>query len=137
HPWFPFAGPSATATDPNPPRLRRFRIDDTELVEDESGMPSAVATPSAQTGSRSPLEGHGTFIAGLIRQGCPEADILSIPVMDNDGLAEESEILNALLALFKRHAYGQDNNVPEDVIDVLSLSLGYYAEDDSYRSGPI
>ncbi len=88
------------------------------------------------TGERKQFEGHGTFIAGLIRQGCPEATILSIPIMDDDGVAEESDVLEALTLLLSRHIAGQHNGVPRDVIDVLSLSVGYYAEDSSYLSSP-
>ena len=37
-----------------------------------------------------PFFGHGTFIAGLIRQICPDADILSIKMMGTDGIVEEA-----------------------------------------------
>jgi subtilisin family serine protease len=83
------------------------------------------------------LHGHATFIAGLVRQGCPEATILSIPVMGEDGQVDEADILDVLEALLDRHVHGQTSHHPEDCIDVLSLSLGYYAEDRTYTSGPV
>ena len=83
------------------------------------------------------LQGHATFIAGLIRQGCPEATIVSIPVMGDDGVVDESVMLDVLQALLDRHVHGQDQGVEADVVDVLSLSLGYYAEDRTYTSGPV
>ena len=89
------------------------------------------------TGDRQSLEGHGTFIAGLIRQGCPEAVIMSVPVMGNDGLAEEGDILAALNALLRRHVDAQEGERPDEVVDVLSLSMGYYAEGEDYETSPI
>ncbi|GAA2747099.1 S8 family serine peptidase [Terrabacter aerolatus] len=106
---------------------------------DPSATPSAtppitVPAPSEPVGL---LQGHATFIAGLVRQGCPEATILSIPVMGDDGIVDESVMLDVLQALLDRHVHGQDNDDPSEVVDVLSLSLGYYAEDSSYTSGPV
>ena len=40
--------------------------------------------------------GHGTFIAGLIRQQCPDADILAMRIMAGDGVVPESDVLDAL-----------------------------------------
>jgi subtilisin family serine protease len=124
HPWF---------TDPK--RVVRLGVSDGQLVPNEQAV---APTPlNLLTGERSRLEGHGTFIAGLIRQGCPEAIILSIPVMNDEGVAEEGDVLDALTALLARHLEGQASGRPEDCIDVLSLSLGYYAEDRTYKHGPV
>lgn len=83
------------------------------------------------------LAGHATFIAGLVRQGCPEATILSIPVMGDDGVVDEGHLLDVLEALLQRHEEGQAGGPVSDVVDVLSLSMGYYAEDDQFDSGPV
>jgi subtilisin family serine protease len=72
--------------------------------------------------------GHGTFIAGLIRQTCPDANILAIRVMYGDGAVAEGDLLKALNRLTIRQAIAQDRNRPELLVDVLSLSLGYYHE---------
>uniref|UniRef100_UPI0032218E4A S8/S53 family peptidase n=1 Tax=Intrasporangium sp. TaxID=1925024 RepID=UPI0032218E4A len=124
HPWF---------TDPK--RVLRLAVSDGELVPDEA---AAAPTPmNLLTGEAPPVQGHGTFIAGLIRQGCPEATILTVPVMNDEGVAEEGDVLDALTALLNRHVDGQDGNRPGDCVDVVSLSLGYYAEDSSYLSSPV
>ncbi len=60
--------------------------------------PRPSRSPSRSTPRRL-LGGHGTFIAGLIRQGCPEATILSLPVMGDDGVVEEGDLLLWLEAL--------------------------------------
>jgi subtilisin family serine protease len=111
----------------------RLEVKDGVLVA--GGRPKGPAAETL-TGVRQHLEGHGTFIAGLLRQGCPEATIVSIPVMDGDGVAEEGDVLAALLALLDSHIAAQSGG-DGHVVDVLSLSLGYYAEDETYTTGPV
>ncbi len=72
--------------------------------------------------------GHGTFIAGLIRQICPDADILAVRVMYGDGAVPEGDLLEALNRLLLRQALAQALHKPHWLIDVVSLSLGYYHE---------
>ena len=73
--------------------------------------------------------GHGTFIAGIIRQICPDARVLAIRVMPSDGVVDEHQLTIALNMLLVRQARAQLTGIPDEVIDVLSLSLGYYHED--------
>ena len=72
--------------------------------------------------------GHGTFIAGIIRQVCPDAQVLAIRVMPSDGVVDELQLTIALNKLLVRQAQAQLKPGPEDIIDVMSLSLGYYHE---------
>lgn len=72
--------------------------------------------------------GHGLFIAGIIRQACPEADTLAIRVVHSDGVAYEGDVLLALHLLADRVRNAQADNRPEDMVDIVSLSLGYYEE---------
>lgn len=137
HPWFKDSA-----------RVVRLRMKNGRLVPadslGETGASSTLPTselpsgdPSAQADPPGLLQGHATFIAGLIRQGCPEATIVSIPVMGDDGIVDEGVMLDVLQALLDRHVHGQEQGPASDVVDVLSLSLGYYAEDSSYTSGPV
>jgi subtilisin family serine protease len=73
--------------------------------------------------------GHGTFIAGIIRQTCPDAKVLALRVMPSDGVVEEHQLVIALNKLLVRQAQAQADRSLDDIIDVLSLSLGYYHED--------
>lgn len=137
HPWFPRPGKSAKATAPG--AILRMVVRDGGL-EPQGATPEvfpAFGEVDPLTGDRQSLEGHGTFIAGLIRQGCPEAVIMSVPVMGNDGLAEEGDILAALNALLRRHVDAQEGERLDEVVDVLSLSMGYYAEGEDYETSPI
>lgn len=82
--------------------------------------------------------GHGTFIAGIVRQVCPDATVLAIRVMPSDGVVDEHQLTIALNKLLVRQAQAQILKRRDDIIDVLSLSLGYYhesPEDVLYTSG--
>jgi len=74
------------------------------------------------------LAGHGTFIAGMIHQACPDAEIVAWRVVGSEGPLVESDLIKALKdirELARRHRDGEAGGHP---IDVLSLSLGYYHE---------
>lgn len=75
-----------------------------------------------------PLSGHGTFIAGLVHQACPDAQILSWRIVPSDDPIVESELVTSLAQiaeLVRRFHAGEPGG---QVIDVLSLSIGYYHE---------
>jgi Subtilase family len=94
------------------------------------------AVPNAEVGGdfAGPLDGklddysgHGTFICGLVRQTCPDADLLVWRVVPSQGLIPEFDWLNALTGiaeLARQYAAGE-NDQP---LDVLNLSAGYYHE---------
>jgi len=99
------------------------------------GQTDPVTDPEVSGHLDNPLEGtldsdagHGTFIAGLIRQICPDADILAIRVMYGDGAVPEGDLLEALNRLLLRQALAQALDKPSWLVDVVSLSLGYYHE---------
>lgn len=83
--------------------------------------------------------GHGTFIAGIVRQRCPEADIWAIPVMPADGAVAESDVVHALSVLLAHQLRAQAEGRTSDLVDVVGLSLGYYHEDpaDAADDGPL
>lgn len=80
------------------------------------------------TGLIDPDAGHGTFIAGLIRQTGPDAMLLDIPVFGGDGVVAESVLLAALQRLVIWHQLGVAGVPGYQPIDIVSLSLGYYHE---------
>jgi subtilisin family serine protease len=99
------------------------------------GQTDPATDPEVRGQLDSPLEGtldsdagHGTFIAGLIRQICPDANILAIRVMYSDGAVPEGDLLEALNRLLLRQALAQALKKPAWLVDVISLSLGYYHE---------
>lgn len=66
--------------------------------------------------------GHGTFVAGVIRQVCPEANIKVLRVLDTDGFADEEQVAAAITragTIFTGHR-GRG---------ILNLSLGMESVD--------
>jgi hypothetical protein len=97
------------------------------------GWTGALAGPATNQGSGdvTPADGaldthagHGTFIAGLIRQLAPDARVLSMYAMRGDGVLDESVVLDALCWLLTRVRGAADD--ASKFIDVINLSFGYY-----------
>ncbi len=82
----------------------------------------------ALTGALDSHSGHGTFIAGLIRQLCPDADIRAVRVMHGNGVADEYELLRCLLALAELVERNQENEETGLAVDIIVMSLGYQHE---------
>ncbi len=82
--------------------------------------------------------GHGTFIAGIVRQVAPGAQVLAIRIMHSDDVVYEGDLLCALALLAERVAVAQESGDMAAMVDVVSLSLGYFDEsaaDVAYSSG--
>jgi subtilisin family serine protease len=81
--------------------------------------------------------GHGTFIAGIVRQVAPRAKVLNLRIMHSDGIVYEGDLICALGLLAERVAAAIEGDMTR-MVDVLCLSLGYYSEsaaDVVYSSG--
>ena len=97
-------------------------------IDDETNPEKWFDQVGALDGGIDPLAGHGTFIAGLIHQACPDADIVTWRVVGSDGPVVESDLVEALRGiaeLVRRHRDGEPGGL---AIDVFSLSMGYYHE---------
>ncbi len=84
--------------------------------------------------------GHCTYISGIVRQVVPEAKVLSIRIMHSDDAVNEGDLIEALKQVALRVARAQDpaTRGPALMVDVVSLSLGYFCEsppDFQYTSG--
>jgi Subtilase family len=75
--------------------------------------------------------GHSTFISGIVRQLAADACVLAIRVMHGDGAVYEGDLLCALDRLANRVASAQAAGDPAMMVDVVSLSLGYFSETSS------
>jgi hypothetical protein len=81
--------------------------------------------------------GHGTFIAGIIRQVAPDAQVLAVRIMHSDGIVYEGDLICALALLAERIADAEAGDLAA-MVDVVSLSLGYFDESSAdviYSSG--
>jgi subtilisin family serine protease len=63
--------------------------------------------------------GHGTFIAGIVQQVAPEAEIAVYRVVDCDGIAPEPSVACAIIHAVKEGA------------QIINLSLGCQSHDDT------
>lgn len=133
HPWFV---DHSSGTPRFHHGVEQWTISGERLVRQDGPATEPIQGPFPRGGLVDVEEGHGTFVAGVIRQHCPSARIVSIPVMRTDGAAAEFDVYAALRLLLARHIAA---NGGPDAIDVVSLSLGYYHEssDDALDDGPI
>jgi hypothetical protein len=110
HSWLPGA-------DASPSFVR-------DAGEDGWPGPDPDDGPSLAAGDDVPDYGshriHATFIAGIIRLGAPNAQVLSVRVMDNKGKAKPSDVVKALNWLAD---HAQD--VP---VDIVLMALGRQAD---------
>jgi len=93
-----------------------------QVIDDEWDKPVVSETLADRVDTHI---GHGTFIAGLIRQIAPEAQVLAIRVMHGDGVVYEGDLLVALTMILER-VRAAHRGKPEKMVDVVSLSLGHY-----------
>lgn len=121
HPWFPEGG---TAN-----RLVRACGYTLGLDGDVPGCAVPRAVAEALDAGLPSNAGHGTFMAGLIRQTCPEARIDAVRVMTDTGVATEATIVRTLLLLLLDHLAAMRDGRAADLLDVVCLSLGFYGED--------
>jgi subtilisin family serine protease len=83
---------------------------------------------SPLTGELDTHSGHGTFIAGIIRQAAPNARVRSIRIMHDDGIVYENDLILVLGTLLAQARYAAGAGGGPEFVDVISLSAGYYSE---------
>lgn len=72
--------------------------------------------------------GHGTFMAGLIRQAAPGTQLASVPVVGSDGVVAEGElarILVRLADLVERAVRGDADGIR---LDIVVITAGFFHE---------
>ena len=80
------------------------------------------ATDLSLLGALGSHVGHGSFIAGVLRQLAPAATVDAVAIMGADGVVAERTLIKALRAVADRI------EAEPDWAQVLLLCLGYYAE---------
>ena len=78
-----------------------------------------------QDDPRSTHAGHGTFLAGLVRQIAPNSRVLSLPVMHRTGVVDDLLVQSALDWLLDRCRRAHPGH-PDLFVDVVNLSFGEY-----------
>jgi len=126
HPWLTTSGADPFADTASFPR---------PISASQPPDPAAALDPEATGRLIEPLvgdldshAGHGTFIAGIVRQVAPDAKVLSIPIMYSDGIMREGDLRTVLEMLENRVADAVNNNKPQNFVDVICLAFGAYHE---------
>ncbi len=117
-------------------RVAATSLDPVEVLADHWDTP---ATAAPLVGTLDSHLGHGTFIAGIVRQVAPDAQVLAIRIMHSDGVVYEKDLIVALKVLAARQAraLARGKASQEDLVDIVVLSLGYFHEappDEVYTS---
>lgn len=73
---------------------------------------------------------HGRIVTGILRQHAPRASLRPIGVMHPDGVVHEDDLVAVLGTLVDGVAHAQTNGDAAGMVDVVSLSLGYFDEED-------
>jgi Subtilase family len=105
-----------------------------QLISDPWDRP---VTANPLIGELDTETGHGTFIAGIVRQVAPDAQVLAVRIMHSDGIVYEGDLTGSLALLTARIVAAEENDQAA-MVDVVSLSLGYFGEspkDVAYGSG--
>ena len=97
--------------------LPRHTDDDRFLLDASDWRPVRIQEPAAgEVGSH---RGHGTFLAGLIRLRAPDARILPVRVMSDNGQVSNCDLVRALEWLVR---YNHDHD--EHRVDVVCMAFG-------------
>jgi hypothetical protein len=120
HPWFPRRDASGQLPPGADPR--------SEVTVHGTGADDGPGVSDPMTGALDRLAGHGTFIAGIIRQICPAARLVSYGMLGSTGIIVESDLLARLRQLVDDQHDALARKDRTALIDVLSLSIGYYHE---------
>ena len=91
-------------------------------IRDDNDLEVIDAEPD---GTRDYVAGHGTFVAGVIRQLAPGAEIVGRGTVRSNGTVSDAEVAGAI-----------DELAEEERIDILNLSLGGYVHDASATGLP-
>jgi subtilisin family serine protease len=116
HPWF----------DRSHVIIRDAEIDGRPIGTFTDDEPVTGHEPSTEL---APYVGHGTFIAGVVHQVCPDAAILPVRVMYTDGEVREWDLVRSLERLLEYHLRGLSGVEGCAPVDVVVLALGFQPED--------
>jgi len=125
HEWFPAGSPHVDRDPTVPDDVNSSTMVPVGLRFAPGTNPEVDGvTVDKVNGTLDPMAGHGTFIAGVVRQYCADAELVIVPVMYGDGAADETDLIYSLEKLLVWNRLRKEDRR----LDVLTLSLGYYHE---------
>jgi len=121
HPWFDV---------PSPVVARGVLLDGAPIGTYDDREPDGDAEPdSTAEGTIGEYSGHGTFIAGVVHQVCPDAVILPVRVSGPTGEATEWDVARSLERLLDFHLRAVAGDDACAAVDVVVLPFGFYPEE--------
>jgi subtilisin family serine protease len=130
HPWF---------DEPGTVVLRGVELDGRPIgtYPEEDIDAEREGRRDGQASHLDPYAGHGTFIAGVVHQTCPDAVLLPVRVYGGDGTASEWDFARSIERLLEFHLRGLAGVPGHFPVDVVVIASGYYLEhpedDDDYE----
>ncbi|GAB4084388.1 hypothetical protein GCM10028784_10180 [Myceligenerans cantabricum] len=114
---------------------------DTVVIRDAQVEDRPIGTftedePHSSPDGLNPFLGHGTFIAGVVHQTCPDAALLPVRAMSTDGFVREWDLTRTLERLLEYHLRGVAGLDGYAAVDVVVLAMGFQPEavaDDDYE----
>ena len=137
HPWLPIGDPATgdPVVQVAPEFQQLLAEHETAFAATTGDVVNPLSSPYEVRDEIDPLlgltdshSGHGTFVTGLVHQTCPDARVLMLRILHTDGVATEGSLLLALEWLRHRVRTALDTGDPTGLVDVVSLSLGFYPE---------
>jgi hypothetical protein len=89
-----------------------------EVVRTDTNIDELDVLPELSDGFLDLAAGHGTFVAGIVKQVAPKAEVKVYRALDTDGVGSEVDVANALLT------------AADDECQIINLSLGCETTDD-------
>lgn len=130
HPWF---------DEPGTVVLRDAKLDGQPIgtYPEEDVDAEREGRRDGQASHLDMFAGHGTFIAGVVHQTCPDAALLPIRVYGGDGTASEWDFARSIERLLEFHLRALAGVPGYFPVDVVVIASGYYLEhpedDDDYE----
>jgi subtilisin family serine protease len=95
-------------------------LDGIDIDDSPEGNRDLLDAVPAPDGFLDEAAGHGTFVAGIVRQGAPACEVIAIKAMDSDGLGTDFSVADALFRL------AEASSAP----DLVNLSLACLASEE-------
>jgi dihydroxyacetone kinase DhaKLM complex PTS-EIIA-like component DhaM len=108
-----------TGIDPAAAVASHGWLNDIHIDRSADGNADLLDDVSAPDGLLGEGAGHGTFVAGIIRQVAPTCEVTAIKALDSDGVGTEFSIAKALMRMADA----------EDAPDLVNLSLACLADE--------
>jgi subtilisin family serine protease len=108
-----------TGIDPAAAAASHGWLDDIHIDDSADGNRDLLDAVPAPDGLLDEGAGHGTFVAGIVRQIAPACEVAAVRALDSDGIGSDFSVAEALMRLADA----------EDAPDLVNLSMACMADE--------